>query len=39
MHDSWSRAISFDGFPLQPSGHAPVVDLVALAARATSKVA
>ena len=39
MHDSWGRPISFDGFPLPPTGHAPVVDLVALAARATTKVA
>lgn len=39
MHDSWGRPISFDGFPLLPAHNAPVVDLVALAARATTKVA
>ena len=39
MHDSWGRPISFDGFPLLPTGHAPVVDLVALAARTDHKAA
>lgn len=39
MHDSWGRPISFDGFPLLPTANAPVVDLAALAARATTKVA
>jgi len=39
LHDSWGRPIAFDGFPLLPTGHAPVVDLVALAARAVTKAA
>jgi hypothetical protein len=39
FHDSWGRPIAFDGFPLSPTGHAPVVDLVALAARASTRAA
>ncbi len=39
MHDSWGRPIAFDGFPLLPTGNAPIVDLAALAARAAPKVA
>jgi hypothetical protein len=39
MHDSWGRPIAFDGFPLRPAGYLPVVDFVALAARASPKVA
>ena len=39
MHDSWGRPIAFEGFPLLPTGNAPIVDLAALAARATPKVA
>ncbi len=39
MHESWGRPIAFEGFPLLPTGNAPIVDLAALAARATPKVA
>jgi hypothetical protein len=39
MHDSWGRPISFDAFPLLPTGNAPLVDLAAVAARAATKAA
>lgn len=39
MHDSWGRPISFDNFPIQPTGGTPVVDLAAVAERASTKAA